>query len=385
MNNKDMKNSQLEGPSSYENWKSYNAGSPILYSSEFELYTDTWITGEVTSGLGPYQFFNLVPIGYKTGIVRAAIVLRYSYHIEFNISEINETDSSRYHGGLPTDEIAALASLLIGCRVYAGGETREFRQGGEPAGRPVSRNFRPIPVVTTGERGFILPHIRGQHSMMPLQKMVSYSNISPKEAIILVRSARLYQDALWIAESEPNLAWLMMVSAVEVVANQRYSSTGSALERLRASKPELVSLLEETTGVLDLSQKVAEQIVDSIGSTKKFVEFLMAHLPEPPAVRPDTWAQVEWTRDKLCDVFRLIYGYRSKALHGGIPFPAPMCELPFCTRVGKAAAEKPIGLGASVYGGKWLSKDTPMNLNTFEYIARNAILKWWESLPGNML
>jgi hypothetical protein len=34
------------------------------------------------------------------------------------------------------------------------------------------------------------------------------------------RAARLYQDALWIVESEPNLAWIMLVSTVETAAKE---------------------------------------------------------------------------------------------------------------------------------------------------------------------
>ena len=61
-----------------------------------------------------------------------------------------------------------------------------------------------------------------------------------------------------------------------------------------------------------------------------------------------------------------------------MPFPAPMCEPPFKHKEWEACAEKPIG-GMSAYGGTWLADDLPMYLNTFEYIARNAINKWWTS------
>ena len=106
----------------------------------------------------------------------------------------------------------------------------------------------------------------------------------------------------------------------------------------------------------------------------------MSYLPEAPIDRPEAWAQIEWTQDKLYGAFQKIYNHRSKALHDGIPFPAPMCEAPHYMKPWKAVAEKPMGLGGSVYGGQWLIEDTPMHLSTFEYIARHAILKWWESL-----
>ena len=29
-------------------------------------------------------------------------------------------------------------------------------------------------------------------------------------------------------------------------------------------------------------------------------------------------------------------------------------------------------------GGVWVPKDLPINLNTFHYVARNSLLKWWD-------
>ena len=63
-----------------------------------------------------------------------------------------------------------------------------------------------------------------------------------------------------------------------------------------------------------------------------------------------------------------------------MPFPAPMCDPPYRHETWQGVAEKPIGLATSVAGGTWLAKDTPMLLHTFEYIARNALTKWWTSI-----
>jgi hypothetical protein len=71
-----------------------------------------------------------------------------------------------------------------------------------------------------------------------------------------------------------------------------------------------------------------------------------------------------------------VYRYRSKALHEGRPFPAPMCMPP--DRVGQVLSEKPHG-DVSMAGGTWKAEDVPILLNTFEYIARNVLLKWWDS------
>jgi len=147
------------------------------------------------------------------------------------------------------------------------------------------------------------------------------------------------------------------------------------------SKPALFSLLEDTK-IPDLSVKVAKEIADSLGVTKKFVDFLIKYKPAIPEKRPETFCQMSWEEEALRKAFRKIYQHRSTALHTGIPFPAPMCERPYYQKGWEAYAEKPIGLGMGVHGGQWLIEDTPMTLHSFEYIARNAIINWWETVAG---
>lgn len=379
MTDYDNEKHPLIGTPAYDNWQAFLENKPFLGSFEYLMYTDAWLTGEVTTGLEPYRFFNLVSIERLRGRVRAAVVLHLSLHIDFETPSMEKTDQSRYHGGWLTDEIAALASLISGVRFRAGGATRVFDVDGDPQGRPIAWYSRPEPTLSIGIRGFVLPSVTGQHSMMPIEKMKTFAALFPDQAIALVRAARLYQDALWLAESEPNLSWLMLVTAVETAASYWYSSKDSPLVRLREARPEFFEYLESTE-IERLATCVANEFADSIGATKKFVEFLLAHLPPPPEKRPAEWGQVKWSPDNLRKAFRLIYTYRSKALHDGMPFPAPMCEPPFLHESWEAVAERPIGLATSVGSGTWLAKDTPMLLHTFEYIARNALIAWWTSM-----
>jgi hypothetical protein len=214
--------------------------------------------------------------------------------------------------------------------------------------------------------------------MMPLENLKRYPRLTPGQSIALVRSARLYQDALWLAESEPNLSWIMLVSAVESVASEWRSSSSPPLELLRKSNPSLVDYLENT-GIEGLSGRIAREFADLSRSTAKFVDFILEYLPPPPEKRPAEWVRLEWTEDSFREALRKIYGYRSKALHDGVPFSPPMCEPPLNFAEWDAPAEKPYAPATSVGGGTWRAKDTPMLLQTFEYIARNAINAWWTS------
>ena len=380
------KSSPLIGTASYDNWCAFNKGQPLLEESEYLLYTDAWLTGQVDTGLGPYALFNLVPYIRQTGLVTASVALRLSLHLQFQAPNLKKPDQLRYHGGWMTDEIAALASLNCGVRFRCGSEIRRFEVGASPKGRPVFWNPRAEPSLSLNSRGrgLVLPGVAGEHSMMPAAEMKSFPLLSPLQAIALVRAARLYQDSLWLAESEPNLSWLMLVAAVESAANIWRSGSDSPRDRLIAAQPKLVEYLE-STGVAGITEKIAATFADSTGVTKKFIDFLIGHLPPAPTKRPPEWAQVEWSSEGLRRAFAQIYKYRSKALHDGIPFPAPMCEPPVKHDARwEAVSERPDAIAMSTAGGTWRQEDTPMLLQTFEYVARHALVNWWKSMaPPN--
>ncbi len=257
--------------------------------------------------------------------------------------------------------------------------TRCFEPHGDPLGMPLSWDVSPDPVVIIRSYGLILPSVVGPHSLIDLEPLSLLPKLKPDDTIALVRAARLYQDALWISESEPSLSWIMLVSSIETAANHWSKMDDSPIERLRNFKPALVDLLENGCEE-GISSQVAELIAESIGSTKKFIDFVINFLPPQPAFRPSEFFQHSWEVQRMKRSMGIIYGYRSKALHDGRPFPAPMCDPPFRHPDWEAPAEKPFGVAASSKGGTWLSKDTPMLLHTFEYIVRNSLLNWWRSM-----
>jgi hypothetical protein len=124
---------------------------------------------------------------------------------------------------------------------------------------------------------------------------------------------------------------------------------------------------------------VAEIIADSLGSTSKFVKFVLNFLPHKPINRFIKWLQFNWSRTSMRNTLGKIYDYRSRALHDGSPFPAPMCEPPFYNpEWGMTYSEKPPGGAAGAMCGTWLPEDTPILLHTFEYITRGFLINWWK-------
>lgn len=230
----------------------------------------------------------------------------------------------------------------------------------------------------------MLPWAVGTHLISDLNEkspLPSFPCLTPNQATNLMLVARLYQDGMWFAEVNPEISWLLFVSAVETAAEQWRSDAESPVERLRAAKPDLETVLYNEGGEEHL-RKVAEMIVPYMGATKKFIDFLLEFMPDPPSHRPEEAFQYSWGRTALKKSLGKIYDWRSKALHGGIEFPLPMCLPPFRHQSGYA--ETPTGIATWTPLASWSSKDTPMTLHLFEYIVRNAVLQWWESMSSEV-
>lgn len=364
------------GPPAYMNWIAALAGKPAVETTEYPIYSDTCFTGQMRQG--PYEFLNTVP-SYQSGLVQTPLVLRVDEHWEYPSPDMTKTDTQRYHGGSFPDEVAALSSLALGVRLKAGNMTREFRPGGDPKGTPREWNARPARAILIGTRGcaWVLPGAaKGYHPLDRLNVLSILPQLSASTATALVRAGRLYQEALWLAESETAMSWLMLVSAIETAANQWRKEKEDPAVRLETSLPDLHRYLA-TLGA-DVQERVAGYIMNILGSTRKFVDFLITFLPPPPEVRPPAGLQHPWDEAELRSTFRKIYQYRSKALHEGIPFPYPMCQAPFSHTEWSAPSEVPMGFATSAYNATWVSGDTPMHFHMFEFIARHTLLKWWE-------
>lgn len=371
------------GPQVYDNWIAAIEGKPSFGAYEIPLFTDAYVYGTIEKGYGPYRLLNCFTRQQKFGIVQPVIVLRAENHIPFDplaFSFKDKTDDELYHGGDIADEVAALISLSMGIRFKPGSPTRSFAPNGDPRGDPRLPE-EPDPLLRVGIYAPKLPEATGHHSLLQTDVLSMIPTLSVSDAIVVIRVARLYQDGLWLSESDPQLCWLLLISAVETAAGYWRSEKELPLERLRASRPELEQVLLEAGGE-SLVEKVAKMISDSLGSTKKFVDFIEQFLPLPPTKRPDKSGQHEWTPKALRESLRVVYKYRSKALHGGKPFPLPMCDPPTVLEGWAAPSEIPSGLATSALGATWVIEDTPILLHTFEYIVRNALLNWWRSLPS---
>jgi hypothetical protein len=375
----------LEKPTAsftFANWQRALQGEPLQLTSEATFFTDTWVTGEVND-MGPYSFINTIANGTLENFLRAAIVMRVEHHhgdqghkLQFAM----ENDFDHYHGGDYLDEIAALASLLLGVRLKAGGTNREFRGDADRYGKPVQASGKPDPQLSFARRPQIPRLAVPVNLNSGLEPLRQFPACTVVETNALIKASRQYQEAVWIADADPSLAWLLLVSAIETAA-QQWSSDATPIEQLKLAHPELVKSIQESA-CPGLLVTVADSLKQLTGSTKRFVDFGVQFAPAPPSGRPEGM-QFSYASKDMRAALKLIYKHRSKALHGGVAFPMPMCEPPRFLREGQevvSVQEKPLGLGTYSQNASWKIEQTPMLLNTFEHIVRGALLSWWKSL-----
>lgn len=381
----------ISGPHGWLNWLAERAGQPARTDShtdgalliplwqEYGLYSDAWLAGDLI--LGPASFTLAFP-GEESavGLAQMVVVLRINSHLgepTFDADGWKSEDVASYHGGGVDDEFAALLGLALGRRLRSGGGIRHRFSGRDPAGSPFYGEHR-APKLAEPMRGVsLLPDIGVAVDLsVAAAPMQIYAQLSGADAVTVVRAATQYADALWWADLDPRISWIKHVGALEIAA--KHWRDAQNLGRVERSKQDMGLVYKQFKDEHDeaVANAVAERWDENAGATARFVDFTIAHAPNPPASRPGA-GQVDWS--SLGGALRVIYDWRSRDLHQGIPFPAPMCEPPHPRE--KVAAERFQALAASQHGGSWPAARMPMYLHVFAFIVRQALLNWWLALP----
>ena len=368
---------------SFENWKAFTANLDSKYAYEIPLYSDVALGFFDELRAGPYRFLRTAPSNACENAFKTIILMRVDVHIrkddgEF-LADLEKTDDAAYHGGDLNDEVAALLCLLLGIRLMPGSITREFSNRSDPRGIPGNSSIIPTLGINSGRT--IIPRLQRSVNLHKLPDLFdNYPTLEKTDASILIKAVRQYQQALWYSDADPNQAWLMLVSAVETAANHWWSRDSTPGEILEDGNRKLYDLLIQEGGA-QLMEKVAGLAARSMGASKKFREFVLRFLPWPPESRPSVMGRFSFeNKAQLKDALKKIYNYRSQALHGGKPFPAPMCHLPGRYGGDDEMAEIPTGQASAVLGSAWKHEDTPMALHTFEHIVRSSLTGWWRSM-----
>ncbi|WAT06503.1 hypothetical protein O1V64_11185 [Rouxiella badensis] len=349
-----------------------------LYSiTENHLYSDSSFTNTVNGG-DAYSFINMLSQFHSPNIVSSAITVRAKWFVSMNELEHvgRESHSDDFHGGWFNDEIAALSSLKLGVRFHAGDFIRTFNHNNAEFGDIIAEGSPP-PNISFKRNAPIVPNAIKDIDCSSLQEINNIGKMSEGNYSSLIKAARTYQNALWICETNPNLAWLLLVSSLETAAQQWHKSKTTEIETLEESKPELFNLLN-TEDYKSLIPNIAESISPYLGATRKFRNFCLNFLPSEPENRPgEEIFRICWKKQSLREIFNTVYNHRSKALHGGLPFPDPMCKAP---NMGGHFSEICVTSLLTTLGGTWSSKDAPVTLNTFNHMTHSILNQWWSTL-----
>jgi len=361
----------------WKNWHAWRDRQPEIENCDSELQSDIDFQGRPVS-FGPYT---LSPITRSPSSVGPAIVLHSGLHADtipqlIIDGKLAATDYSAWHGGADEDEIAALTSLILGVRLrYAG----TFRRSG------IHENIGDLPPMRHEVPRLVRPGRPGRE-MLPrtvtrpthtagLTRLDTFPSLDELSQVAIVRAARSYADAIWWANEDPNQSWLQLVTAVEIAAKARQNLIEDDLALLKEFLPKVWAALETVSD--DDRQEVATELASLSGATRSFVDFVCECAPPPPADRRPQYDTVNW--EKMRSHARIIYSHRSRALHAGVPFPLPMLQDPAVDDAG-TIQEVAGGNSTAGLGGIWKAREYPMNLSTFEHIARGAILRWWDEL-----
>lgn len=376
------------GPACWRNWRAARERASLLATVEVSFFSDAWFVG-FEAVHGPYRILNALPDTSRRGGMyewKPGLVLRAKHHIVPSRGDLRRTDDSQYHGGWIYDEVAALLALVLGARIVAGSVERMFGMFGDtdPMGRPRGQSSAVRPTLPARTDEPTIPALFGQRGLEDASLLGTFADLSAEAATGLVKSARAYQQALWICDTSPEISWLLLVSAIETAAGCWRASAGTPAENLTAALPRVAALLLRR-GDEELLHDAAAMLAHLTGSTSKFVAFTTRFASEPPDDRP-VHGRAELEGDGFRRGLKAIYGYRSRALHGGTPFPYPMCRPPqLCFDDSGLHMEVPSGLAPVAWGRPGsprirpcFSTSSPMSPVRRSWVGGG---RWWDLTP----
>lgn len=371
-----MSNSLL--PWSLENWKQSKTTDWFMLE-EYQLFAPNAILSNQVD-IGPYTLlFSCIA---RNESAQTLITARVRLFINNSSkSEQQETLSFDAHIG---DEISGLISIGLGIKNFCAGMSRRFLSAGskfgDPYGEPCFSEKFSHPPLHIAEQFPILPDVTATMCSLSEGHLSTLRNLefaSPERYKAFIRAACLYKDALDMAEHDPNLSWILMVSALETgaVVEPEFETTPDQV--LKNCFPPLYETLQSSTDST-ITETVAPMIAPTLKATSKFIGFCLRYLPTEPSSRPDDLnARITWDSDNIKKYLSKIYGYRSNYLHTGQRFPSLMSRPPIKHEEKPSVAREKDWLNR-----EWKEKDVPINLHTFNYLTRHILLNWCKSFES---
>ena len=316
---------------------------------EYEINADAHFVGLLS--YGPYDFYVWELLVNKRAGEERKLCLRIRERITSKDPETLQTarEPSYYHIGGIAEELVSLASLFVRRRLKLGPLVR--------------RDDTPF---YYSKKQYLIdkPLVTGHSNLADLSdwlKLVEGLDRNYHQRFIL--SVRLYHQALLLIEEQPDMAYLNLVSAIEVLC--RDTDIEVSLADIDQKIAKLVSQVEDE----DLRNKIEQAIMKREAFIqRKFVTFILKHIED------DFWTEGERPvhgkikPEQLPVLLKRIYDQRSRSLHNGELFPPQVFLAPL------EGSEIDPSLRMSVGGRKWEQKDYIPNPHFFERVV-NHVLK----------
>ena len=314
---------------------------------EYEVISDSNIIGNLE--YGPYSFSMWEFSDKKEGEERKLCLSITSKR--FDSENLNIDDAKRkgfYHGGGIAEEIISLASLIFRRRLKLGPVTRIDNR----------------PSLYLRENDFLDKQlITGDSNLGSLFDWLKFvEGLNAKYDLSFILAVRLYHKSLLLIDEEPDLAYLNLISAIEVLCQD----TDIGEVTLYDVDKRLASL------VYALEDNVKNEIERSILKREKFikrrfVKFILDYIED------SFWSEVERPAlgkinpSDLQEYLERIYDQRSRTLHSGEPFP------PFIFRAPMHGAEIEFAFSLIIGEKKWEQKDYIPYPHFFERLVNHVI------------
>lgn len=317
--------------------------------TEYEVIADTSIVGELK--YGPYKFKTWEVSNKSEGEKRKLLLQICETKYDDEKSKEEKKEKPYYHGGGIADELVILSSLFLRCRLYLGPITRMDDN-------PIMLNMK--------KAGWIDEQlIQGGcnlENIADLLKLVEGLNPELHQKFIL--AAKLYHQALLVIEEYPDIAYLNLVSAIEVLSGD--TDIGKIeLSEIDEKLAIYVDSIEDNTVKQNIKNHI---IVRERFIRRRFVSFIIQHLDQSFWLR-NRPEQGKIEKEELASLLRRIYDQRSRTLHTGEPFPISVffSPIPPGAEISKAVRMKAMSKS-------WEAKDFIPYPHFFERIV-NYVLK----------
>lgn len=261
----------------FETFEKFKNKQEIVSICEYPLYTDNpRIMGAIESE--PISLLNPVIHNHK-GVFLPRILLRFFNYI--NSEEVIDyttqptIDSKIKSYESAPNELSYLINLRLGIRTKIGSCTREFK----------------LPFTNNSNYGFIpnfnyYPNFEkevlvSEYPVIPslfnpvnlsieayFKKLIS---LSEKNLCNVVRVAKLYSSAIFLAERSPKISWILLVSAIEVAAEAKRDGSNN-LALIKQEFPKLYDLIDLANNSKDIFKELNKAI--NLKAQQKFIKFI---------------------------------------------------------------------------------------------------------------